>query len=338
MQALEGIRVVDLTTGVAGPHCTKLLADFGAEVIKVERPGGDPARNAAAVLRRHPPGLGPLRLLFLFLNTNKRSVIHRPRTPTRAASGCSTSSRRADVLVENYSTPASCRPSSGSATSSARREVQPKLVMTARSPTSGQTGPYVGTSRVTRPHDIVLQGMGGPINELRLTPHHYPLKTRRERVTLYHAGYSGALGARSVAHDAAARGDRRRRRAPGRERSTRRQMRIRSTMRLHDLAHRVRSTQGRIRAAACGGVAGMVSSAAGTLPCKDGYFYMMGGIAPTGSTSTLRDDRPRATCSGDRASWGTLAADARSPGVRTNSSLRITSRAVDGGAHEARDR
>ena len=78
MQALEGIRVVDLTTGVAGPHCTKLLADFGAEVIKVEPPSGDPTRNV-------PPFAGDIPhpdhgLLFLHLNTNKRSVTIDPET------------------------------------------------------------------------------------------------------------------------------------------------------------------------------------------------------------------------------------------------------------------
>jgi len=42
---LAGLRIVDLTTGLAGPYCSKLLVDQGAEVIKVEPPGGDPMRR-----------------------------------------------------------------------------------------------------------------------------------------------------------------------------------------------------------------------------------------------------------------------------------------------------
>ena len=44
--ALEGIKVVEFSTMVSGPYCGKLLADMGAEVIKVEPPEGDPARQA----------------------------------------------------------------------------------------------------------------------------------------------------------------------------------------------------------------------------------------------------------------------------------------------------
>src|SRR5439155_152637 len=59
---LHGTRVVDRTTQIAGPYCTKLLADAGADVVKVEPPGGDPLRGW---------GSGGL---FEFLNTSKRSV------------------------------------------------------------------------------------------------------------------------------------------------------------------------------------------------------------------------------------------------------------------------
>ena len=71
--ALSKIRILDLTHLVAGPYCTKLLADFGAEVIKVERAeGGDKARYL-------PPFKDNLQgpehsLLFQYLNTNKKSV------------------------------------------------------------------------------------------------------------------------------------------------------------------------------------------------------------------------------------------------------------------------
>ncbi|BBX46186.1 CoA transferase [Mycobacterium cookii] len=73
MSALTGFRIVELAESVAGEYCGKLLADFGAEVIKVERPGrGSPTRAMAPIVGA---GGGPERsALFAYLNTNKRSV------------------------------------------------------------------------------------------------------------------------------------------------------------------------------------------------------------------------------------------------------------------------
>lgn len=66
---LNGVRVVDLTTSIAGPYAAMLLADFGAEVVKVERPGGgDDARHWG------PPFLDEESLWFLSVNRNKKSV------------------------------------------------------------------------------------------------------------------------------------------------------------------------------------------------------------------------------------------------------------------------
>src|SRR6266540_7476284 len=73
MSALRGFRIVELAEGVGGEYCGKLLADFGAEIIKVERPGtGSPTRAMAPVI---DPGEGvETSGLFAYLNTNKKSV------------------------------------------------------------------------------------------------------------------------------------------------------------------------------------------------------------------------------------------------------------------------
>lgn len=73
MDALEGLTVLDLTAGIAGPYTTKLLADLGARVVKVERSEGDPARRLGPWLDDTE---GPERSgTYQFLNTNKESIV-----------------------------------------------------------------------------------------------------------------------------------------------------------------------------------------------------------------------------------------------------------------------
>ncbi len=67
--SLDGVRVCDLTQNLAGPLCTQILGDLGAEIIKVEAPGGDPGRAWG------PPFWGSDSTLFLSANRNKRSII-----------------------------------------------------------------------------------------------------------------------------------------------------------------------------------------------------------------------------------------------------------------------
>src|SRR3712207_4478212 len=66
---LAGVRIVDMTTVIMGPYATSILADYGADVIKVEPPAGDVMRYGGA-MRHH--GMGAL---FLQINRNKRSVV-----------------------------------------------------------------------------------------------------------------------------------------------------------------------------------------------------------------------------------------------------------------------
>ncbi len=143
-QPFAGVRVVELATGVAGPYLGKLLADHGADVIKVEPPGGDPSRGVGPfiddVSHRETSGL------FLHLNTNKRSIVaslsDELLTPLVA---------RADVVIE------SDRP--GVAPLSRWRSANPKLVVASITP-FGQDGPYASY----RGEDIAFYGLGGPMH------------------------------------------------------------------------------------------------------------------------------------------------------------------------------
>jgi crotonobetainyl-CoA:carnitine CoA-transferase CaiB-like acyl-CoA transferase len=149
-QALDGVRVVDLTRHVAGPFCTKLLADYGADVIKIEQPGrGDPARwiGPFAGDIPHPERSG----LFLHLNTNKRSLTLNLNCDTGRAILLKLIGS-ADILVENFR--AGTMASLG-LDYPRLAMLNPALVMTSIS-NFGQSGPY----RDWRASELVLYAMG----------------------------------------------------------------------------------------------------------------------------------------------------------------------------------
>jgi len=142
----EGLLVVDLTRVLAGPYCTMLLADLGARVIKVERPGsGDDAR-----------AFGPLQdgrsAYFDSLNRGKESIALDLKDP-RGREIFDALLARADVLVENFRPGALERLGYGW---EALRARHPRLICAATSG-FGQTGP-----RASLPaYDMVVQAMGG---------------------------------------------------------------------------------------------------------------------------------------------------------------------------------
>jgi crotonobetainyl-CoA:carnitine CoA-transferase CaiB-like acyl-CoA transferase len=93
-KAFAGLRVIDLTTTIAGPHCTRLLADMGAEVIKIEAPEGD-------MMRTRPPLRAGASAYFGQLNAGKKSVVLDLKLPA-AIVAMHALLAGADILVENF--------------------------------------------------------------------------------------------------------------------------------------------------------------------------------------------------------------------------------------------
>ena len=95
--ALAAIRVVDLTRALAGPYCTLLLADHGADVVKIEIPGsGDETREWA------PPHMNGVSAYYLAINRNKRSITCDLKSP-EGKKILERLIERGDVIVENFS-------------------------------------------------------------------------------------------------------------------------------------------------------------------------------------------------------------------------------------------
>ncbi len=90
---LDSVRVIDLTTVISGPVCTMLLADQGADVIKVEPLGGDIARRTS--------GDGDLSAMFVSSNRGKRSIVLDLKQPA-ALDALRRLIANADVLVQNF--------------------------------------------------------------------------------------------------------------------------------------------------------------------------------------------------------------------------------------------
>jgi formyl-CoA transferase len=144
--ALDGIRVLDLTRVLAGPYCTLLLGDMGAEIIKIEVPeSGDDSR-------RYPPFIGTESAYFMNLNRNKKSLTLNLKTPEGKKVFLDLV-RRSDVLIENF------RPGTLDDLGVGYAElkaVNPNLVYSSISG-FGHSGPYKDLPG----YDIIGQAMGG---------------------------------------------------------------------------------------------------------------------------------------------------------------------------------
>lgn len=182
-RALEGIRVLDFGWHIAGPFATKLLADFGADVIKVERPGrGDPARE----LGPFPPGQRSLETsaTFLSLNTNKRSIVLDLAHPDGREVALRLAAS-ADIVVENFRPGVMARLGLDHQT---LRTVNPDVITVSIS-NYGQTGPYAHYDAT----ELTLWGQG-EVPYITGHSERPPLKTAGAQPSL-HAGINACIGA-----------------------------------------------------------------------------------------------------------------------------------------------
>jgi formyl-CoA transferase len=142
---LDGLRVLDLTEHMAGPFCSMILADMGADVIKLERPGkGDSSRAMGDGTERNP--------YFRYINRNKRSLTLDYKQPAGREAFLKLVAR-VDVLVENYRPTVMDRAGLGY---EALRPLNPRLIY-AQLSGYGYDGPY----RDKGGFDLIAQGMGG---------------------------------------------------------------------------------------------------------------------------------------------------------------------------------
>lgn len=179
--ALDDVKVLDLSQGLAGPICAKILADFGADVVKVEPPGGDAARALAPHFGNDPHP--EKSLVFLLANLNKRGV----RLDLDDAEGrelLRRMARTSDIIVESF------EPGYLAAHDldyAALSRENPGLIMISITP-FGQTGPY----RAYQSEEIVTYALSG-IMSISGTAEREPLKHGGMQ-SQYDGGLSGAVG------------------------------------------------------------------------------------------------------------------------------------------------
>jgi crotonobetainyl-CoA:carnitine CoA-transferase CaiB-like acyl-CoA transferase len=159
MNALDGIRILDLSRVLAGPWCTQTLADLGADVVKVERPGsathpgGDDTRGWGPPFLRDRNGVDTLEAAYyLGANRNKRSITCDIAGPEGQVL-IRELAVKADVFVENYKVGDMARYGLDFAS---LRAINPRLVYCSITG-FGQTGPYKDRAG----YDYAIQGMGG---------------------------------------------------------------------------------------------------------------------------------------------------------------------------------
>lgn len=186
---LQGLKVVEICTTIAGPACARLLADFGADVVKIEPPEGDPVRQMG---RHVPTGAGDVSLYAASILRNKRSVVLDLKQPDDARVAHALIAQ-ADILVENNRPGVMERLGFGYDVLS---RANPGLVM-VRISGYGQSGPYA-----QRPgYGAICEAVGG-VRHLTGDPDRPPARVALA-TTDYLTSVYAAFGAMAAIHERA---------------------------------------------------------------------------------------------------------------------------------------
>jgi len=181
MQALDNVRILDLTHHIAGPYATRLFAGVGADVIKIERPGGDISRTYGPYRDNRP---GPERSgLFFYLNCDKRSVVLDLKTGV-GKEALAALAKTADVVVESYA------PGKLDALGVGYdffHRIKPELPVVSIS-NFGQTGPY----RDYRLSELTLYAFAGEMYSMGVTDRE-PVKMAGT-AALFESGAAASVG------------------------------------------------------------------------------------------------------------------------------------------------
>jgi crotonobetainyl-CoA:carnitine CoA-transferase CaiB-like acyl-CoA transferase len=177
-EALEGIRVLDFTQYLSGPHCTSVLSELGAEVIKIELPGkGEPERVAMPMTPKRES------YQFLSYNRGKKSITLNLKSP-KGVEIVKKLAAKVDILVENFAPGGMDRLGLSYEEIS---KINPRIIYASISG-FGQTGPR----RNDVSYDVVAQAMGG-LMSVTGHPNGEPVKAG---ISLgdYMGGYNGVIG------------------------------------------------------------------------------------------------------------------------------------------------
>lgn len=184
--ALDDLRVLDISQGIAGPLCAKILGDFGAHVIKIEPPEGEVARRMPPFFHDEPHD--EKSLVHLLLNTNKQGVTLKIDTDA-GAELFRELVKQSDIIVESF--PPGYLESLGLGYSSLEK-INPGIILTSITG-FGQTGPYSGF----KSEEIVAYAMG-MIMSISGTTDGEPLKHGGFQ-SQYEGGISGAMATAAAA-------------------------------------------------------------------------------------------------------------------------------------------